>query len=77
MNSNYLFRQNFNTNLKHIKTSMTALPVVQLSPAQPAVQEVHQPSVCRHVAGLQLGEQTWEQFLPKYPFLQTRSQKKQ
>lgn len=54
---------------------MTALPVVQLSPAQPAVQEVHQPSVCRHVAGLQLGEQTWEQFLPKYPFLQTRSQK--
>lgn len=53
---------------------MTALPVVQLSPAQPAVQEVHHPSVCRHVSDLQLGEQIREQFLPKYPFLQARGQ---
>lgn len=49
---------------------MRALPVVQLSPIQPAVQEEHHPSVRRHVSGLQLGEQTREQFVPKYSSLQ-------
>lgn len=37
------------------------LPVVQLSPIQPA-GHIHHPSVCRHVLGLQLGEQIQEQF---------------
>lgn len=54
---------------------MIALPVVQLKPVHPAVQEVHDPSVCLHVSGLQFGEQTREQFVPKYPSVQTRGQK--
>lgn len=48
----------------------SALPMVQLLAVELAVQEVHDPSICRHVPGLQLGEQTWEQFVPKYPSLQ-------
>lgn len=46
------------------------LPVEQLSPVHPEAQE-HHPSVCRHVSGLQFGEHSREQFLPKYPSLQT------
>lgn len=42
----------------------------QLLAVELAVQEIHDPSICRHVPGLQLGEQTWEQFVPKYPSLQ-------
>lgn len=52
------------------------LPVVQLSPIQPA-GHIHHPSVCRHVSGLQLGEQIREQFVPKCPSLQTIGQNKQ
>lgn len=47
------------------------LPVVQLSPFNPA-SHVHHPSVCRHLSLLQLGEQFCEQFVPKYPSLQAR-----
>lgn len=46
--------------------------MVQLSAVKFAVQEVHHPSVCRHVPVLQLGEQTWIQLVPKYPFSQAR-----
>lgn len=52
------------------------LPVVQLPPIQPA-EHVHHPSVCRHVSGLQLGEQNRKQFVPKCPALQATGQKKQ
>lgn len=48
------------------------LPVVQLSPFNPA-SHVHNPSVCRHLSILQLGEQLCEQFVPKYPSLQARN----
>lgn len=48
------------------------LPAVQLSPVHPAAQELHDPSVCLHVPGLQLGEHFPEQFMPKYPSLQAR-----
>lgn len=47
------------------------LPEVQLSAMETVVQ-IHDPSVCRHVSGLQFREQTLEQFAPKYPFLQAR-----
>lgn len=50
------------------------LPVVQLSPIQPA-GHIHHPSVCRHV-GLQLCEQIQEQFVPKCPSLQAIGQNK-
>lgn len=53
---------------------MLKLPVVQLWPVQPSAHTVHNPSVCRHVPGLQWGEQTHEQFVPKYPSLQARGQ---
>lgn len=36
------------------------------------MQEVHDPSVCRHMSDLQLEEQTWEQFVPKNPSLQAK-----
>lgn len=49
------------------------LPVVQLPPIHPSRQEVHDPSVCRHLPGWQLCEHTWEQFVPKYPSLQALS----
>lgn len=39
------------------------LPEVQLKPLQPEIQE-HDRSMCLHVSGLQLGEQTLEQFVP-------------
>lgn len=52
------------------------LPVVQLFPIQPA-GHIHHPSVCRHVSGIQLGEQIWEQFVPKCPPLQAIGQNKQ
>lgn len=52
------------------------LPVVQLFPIQTA-EQIHHPSVCRHVPGLQLGEQIWEQFVPKCPPLQAIGQNKQ
>ena len=45
--------------------------MVQLSPVHPGAQ-LQDPSVCRHVSGLQLGEQTREQFVPKYPLLQAK-----
>lgn len=45
--------------------------VVQLNPIHPASHE-HIPSVCRHV--LQLGEQTYEQCFPQYPFTQAEIQ---
>lgn len=51
---------------------MIALPVVQLEPVHPALQEEHDPSVFRHVPGLQFGEHIREQFVPKYPFLQAK-----
>lgn len=51
------------------------LLVVQLSPVQPA-EHIHHPSVCRHVSGLQSGEQNREQFVPKCPFLQATGQNK-
>lgn len=44
----------------------------QLLAVEFAVQKVHHPSVCRHVPGLQLGEQTWKQLVPKYPSSQAR-----
>lgn len=47
------------------------LPEVQLS-AEETVVQIHDPSVCRHVSGLQFREQTLEQFVPKYPSLQAR-----
>lgn len=53
---------------------MKALPVVQSKPVQPAVQEVHDPSVCTHVSGLQYAEHNREQFVPKYPSSQARGQ---
>lgn len=39
-----------------LKWVVRDLPVVQLKPVQPAAQEVHDPSLCRHVSGLQFGE---------------------
>lgn len=51
---------------------MLELPVVQLYPVHPAAQKVHDPSVCRHVSGLQFGEHSREQSLPKYPLEQAR-----
>lgn len=45
--------------------------MVQLSPVHPGAQ-LHDPSVCRHVSGLQLGEHCREQFVPKYPSLQAK-----
>lgn len=45
--------------------------MVQLSAVKPAAQ-THDPSVCRHVSGLQFGEHTLEQFLPKNPSEQAR-----
>lgn len=45
--------------------------MVQLSPVHPGAQ-LHDPSVCRHISSLQLGEHFLEQFLPKYPSSQTR-----
>lgn len=45
--------------------------MVQLSAVKPAAQ-IHDPSVCRHVSGLQFGEHTLEHFLPKYPSEQAR-----
>lgn len=48
------------------------VPVVQLYPIQPAAHTVHDPFVCRHVSGLQLGEHSREQSVPKYPLLQAR-----
>lgn len=57
-----------------LKWVVSDLPVVQLLPVQPAAQEVHDPSVCRHVSGLQFGEHFREQFVPKYPPLQARGQ---
>lgn len=47
--------------------------MVQLKPIQPAVQEVHHPSVRRQVSDLQLGEHSLEQFAPKYPFIHAKS----
>lgn len=47
------------------------LPVVQLYPVQPAE---HHLSVCRHLSGLQLGEHTRKQFVPKYYSLQATGQ---
>lgn len=46
------------------KNIFQKLPVVQLSAIKP-MAHVHHPSVCRHVSGLQFGEHTWEQFVPK------------
>lgn len=43
--------------------------MLQLSPVHPE-EQVHHPSVCRHVPGLQLLEHFWEQSLPKYSTLQ-------
>lgn len=63
-----------NTKLQNIDLSMKALPVVQLYPVQPAVHEEHDPSVRRHVSGLQFGEHIREQFVPKYPSSQARGQ---
>lgn len=48
------------------------IPVVQLSPVHPEAH-IHDPSVCLHVPGLQLGEHSREQFVPKYPSLQARN----
>lgn len=48
------------------------IPVVQLSPIQPSIHVVQDPSVCRHVSGLQLGEHFRKQFVPKCPLLQAR-----
>lgn len=45
--------------------------MVQLSEVEPAAQ-IHNPSVCRHMSGLQFGEHTREQFVPKYPSEQAR-----
>lgn len=50
---------------------VTFIPVVQLSFIKSAVQ-IDQPSVCRHVPLLQLGEHSREQLVPKYPSLQAR-----
>lgn len=58
------------THLQSIELSITLLPVVQLLPVHPVAQ-LHHPSVCRH-AGLQFGEHTREQFVPKYPLSQAR-----
>lgn len=52
------------------------LPLLQLSPVQPA-EHIHHLFVCRHVSGLQLGEQNREQFVPKCPALQATGQNKQ
>lgn len=60
------------THLLIILLCIIFIPVVQLSPVQPAAH-VHHPSVCLHVSGLQLDEHIWEQFVPKYPFIQARS----
>lgn len=49
------------------------LPVVQLSPVQPA-EHIHHLSVCRHLSGLQLGEHTRKEFVPKYHSLQATGQ---
>lgn len=43
--------------------------MVQLSPVHPE-EQVHPPSVCRHVSVLQLLGHFIEQFLPKYSPLQ-------
>lgn len=51
--------------------ALQKLPMVQLSAVKPAAQ-THDPSVCRHVSGLQFGEHTLEQFLPKNPSEQAR-----
>lgn len=51
---------------------MLELPVVQLYPVHPAAHTVHDPSVCKHVSGLQFGEHSREQSLPKYPLEQAR-----
>lgn len=48
-------------------------PVVQLFPFHPEAQ-LHDPSVCWHVSGLQPGEHSREQFVPKYPSVQARSE---
>lgn len=48
---------------------LSKFSVIQFLAVKPAAQ-IHHPSVCRHVSGLQFGEHTWEQFVPKYPFKQ-------
>lgn len=48
------------------KTILRKVPVVQLRPVNPAAH-VHNPSVGRHLALIQLGEHTCEQFVPKCP----------
>lgn len=47
-----------------MRTLIVSLPEVQLKPIQPETHSVHDPSLCRHVSGLQLGEHTLEQFVP-------------
>lgn len=59
--------------IKLILLVILGIPLVQVRPIQPALQE-HIPSVFLHV--LQLGEHTLEQFLPKNPLLQARGGKK-
>lgn len=60
--------------LHRFKSNLWAyLPVVQLPPIHPSTQEVHDPSVCWHLPGWQLGKHIWEQFVPKYPSLQAKN----
>lgn len=49
----YLLHSRRYTYLLNIELCIILLPVVQLSPIHPAAQEIHDPSVCRHVSGLQ------------------------
>lgn len=58
--------------LKIQSNRLQILLVVQLSPVHPGAH-LHNPSVCRHVSGLQLGEHSREQFMPKYPSLQAKN----
>lgn len=53
------------------KTILRKVPGVQLRPVNPA-EHVQNPSVGRHLALIQLGEHSCEQFVPKCPSSQAR-----